>query len=214
MKLVQWFLAAFLLVFAGSLFGGNPPKMNSAHSGICDTLKGGTPGLFGLCVAYCEANDKDTFGKTKVLRNYNHKRVKGVDPEMPCIKQVECPCFTFDQVSAIADRVPEADTSWCINGPNPSSYTYQDLQVLIGEPPDDPWQEWEARTWDSIGSEEVGCEYRDVSWDGESSEETLVEWTASANDQSREFLQQCIDIMDAIWIVYELPYDSEAVSCK
>jgi hypothetical protein len=32
---------------------GRPP----ANEGICDDLVGATPSLYGLCVAYCEAQD-------------------------------------------------------------------------------------------------------------------------------------------------------------
>ncbi|MBW2253480.1 MAG: hypothetical protein JRI25_02635 [Deltaproteobacteria bacterium] len=68
---------------------------------ICDPLKGGTPGLYGLCVAYCEAQDADTCTEEdefagcrppprRILENYERKMGEG-DPPMPCVG-TPCPC--------------------------------------------------------------------------------------------------------------------------
>ncbi|MEH6587914.1 MAG: hypothetical protein V7720_15245 [Halioglobus sp.] len=98
-----------------------------AEETTCDGLKtdGVTKGLYGLCVAYCEA--QDVFDETvpvtkeeelaiieanmpseKILANY-HKRMKDTDPEMPCIVRVpdaECPCWdnldSFDGVDDVS----------------------------------------------------------------------------------------------------------------
>ena len=68
-----------------------------ANEGVCDVLhESGTKGLYGLCVAYCEAQDLDVINKeppnTKILENYDRKKQAG-DPDMPCIQPVECPCW-------------------------------------------------------------------------------------------------------------------------
>ena len=85
-----------------------------AEETTCDELKadGITKGLYGLCVAYCEAQDifdetvpvteeealaiiEDSMPSEKILRNYD-RRKKDTDPEMPCIVKVVdaiCPCW-------------------------------------------------------------------------------------------------------------------------
>lgn len=70
---------------------------------ICDVLIGGTPGLYGLCVAYCEAQDGEvdltseeaimdlSTPSRKILANYDRKIREG-DPKMPCVNyQTTCP---------------------------------------------------------------------------------------------------------------------------
>lgn len=83
-----------------------------AAGGVCDDLKGGTPGLYGLCVAYCEAQGlgDPELAEAKqsafsLLRAYERKRGPG-DPDMPCLAeaprefppppQAECPCWDVD----------------------------------------------------------------------------------------------------------------------
>jgi hypothetical protein len=80
---------------------------NNQHE-VCKDLKGGTRGLFGLCVVYCEAQSCDTEAAAagqctrqrfneRVLENYNRKMAPG-DPEMPCLQKPAsvspCPCLT------------------------------------------------------------------------------------------------------------------------
>ena len=110
----------FIFVFAAqTTFAQTPDEEPPAVETICDPLKSATPGLYGLCVAYCEAQDchddpvdlaecqaenpNDPWGTqgcscSRVLDNYNAKRQAG-DPEMPCIK-TECPCFDADLLAA------------------------------------------------------------------------------------------------------------------
>ena len=38
---------------------GTPDGLTPAQEDVCDDLKGGTAGLYGLCVAFCEAHDSD-----------------------------------------------------------------------------------------------------------------------------------------------------------
>lgn len=69
-----------------------------AIEGVCDSLKnpGVTKGLYGLCVAYCEAEASSE----AVLRNYDRKK-KETDPEMPCLEiVVQCPCWDTDSLAA------------------------------------------------------------------------------------------------------------------
>lgn len=77
-----------------------------ANEGVCNVLQGSdvTPGLYGLCVAYCEAQDLDSFEKepanSKILDNYNRRKQAG-DPAMPCVK-VPCPCWSAEDMASIS----------------------------------------------------------------------------------------------------------------
>jgi hypothetical protein len=98
-----------------------PDGSTPAVEGICDTLKadGISKGLYGLCVAYCEAQDFSSEDEPlteadilalleanapsgRILENYNKRRTVD-DPEMPCVvpKVDSCPCFT----QAETDRI-------------------------------------------------------------------------------------------------------------
>jgi len=82
---------------------------------VCNPLFGGTPGLFGMCLAYCKAGELETVllergvdarklerlaaRKDTVLSYYNSRR-QASDPEMPCIQQTACPCWGDDYTSA------------------------------------------------------------------------------------------------------------------
>ena len=100
---------AVAVLLAGSAFmttvavAQTPDGETPANEGVCDTLQGSTPGLYGLCVAYCEAQDLDSFDKNppndKILGNYR-KKMKAGDPDMPCI-QVPCPCWSADELGSI-----------------------------------------------------------------------------------------------------------------
>lgn len=92
-------VSASPVIAEGTLDGTTP-----ANEGVCDMLKtNATPGLYGLCVAYCEAQDLDTFEKepvnAKILANYKKKKQAG-DPDMPCVK-IPCPCWTDVELSSI-----------------------------------------------------------------------------------------------------------------
>jgi hypothetical protein len=103
-KLATLFFAAGL-VFAAPAIAETPDGTTPANEGVCDGLKTtATPGLYGLCVAYCEAQDLDVTGKeppnTKILENYN-KRKQASDPDMPCVK-IPCPCWTDAELASIS----------------------------------------------------------------------------------------------------------------
>ena len=113
-----------LLFISLSMFGltalaQTPDGETPANEGVCDALQadGTTKGLYGLCVAFCEAQDSEaildeatgevTFAASshpsnpKLLANYN-KRKTATDPDMPCvIKTSACPCFTADDLNNI-----------------------------------------------------------------------------------------------------------------
>jgi len=84
---------------------------------VCNDLKGGTRGLYGLCVVYCEAQSCDAEAAAagqctrqsfneRVVENYN--RIKAADdPDMPCLEEPAsvspCPCLTEQEAN---------DTQW------------------------------------------------------------------------------------------------------
>ena len=97
-----------LLLASGNSLASTPDGETPANEGVCDPLKldGITKGLYGLCVAYCEAQDLDLLGdkeppNTRILANYNKKKTD-TDPDMPCI-QVPCPCWSADQLANISN---------------------------------------------------------------------------------------------------------------
>jgi hypothetical protein len=94
-----------------------PDGETPANEGVCNELQGGTPGLYGLCVAFCEAQDIASISDPitdeelaaiengtpagRILANYNKKKTE-TDIDMPCIKVEEpCPCFTADEAALI-----------------------------------------------------------------------------------------------------------------
>jgi len=96
-----------------------PDGTTPANETVCDGLKtNATPGLYGLCVAYCEAQDLDIVGDketpdNKILANYR-KRMQSGDPDMPCIK-VPCPCWSDAELAAITSRAGNGDSLSCVS---------------------------------------------------------------------------------------------------
>ena len=101
---------AALLFYAPAL-AQTPDGETPAEENVCDELQMATPGLYGLCIAYCEAQDlvpvdpedPDSLGKNaprkKILENYN-KKMRESDPPMPCV-QIPVPCWTPEEISVI-----------------------------------------------------------------------------------------------------------------
>ncbi len=91
---------------------------------VCKDLKGGTRGLYGLCVVYCEAQSCDAESAAagrctrqsfneRVVENYNRIKAEH-DPKMPCLEEPgtdtaspsspsPCPCLTEQEAT---------DTQW------------------------------------------------------------------------------------------------------
>lgn len=98
-------LVAGLTGMSSSVMASTPDGTTPANEGVCDSLLGGTPGLYGLCVAYCEAQDLDSVNNsktpnTKILENYRKKMQAG-DPDMPCV-QAPCPCWTAEELASMS----------------------------------------------------------------------------------------------------------------
>jgi len=202
-------LAAGAILFSGIVYAQTPDGETPANEGVCNELKSSTPGLYGLCIAYCEAQDSDTTGDPKavLLNNYNKKRIEGVDPTMPCLippPEPYCPCFTYQEVAAIAETQSSSSNFYCFNGPTPGMELWQSIQSTVGIP-DDPFEEWDAHAYESNWEEgALGCEYRDYLWDGKVAIEILRPWEVEVNAENRILYQACMDIMDAVFATYPL----------
>ena len=106
------------LLFASSSMFTMSAVAVTPEETVCSplTADGITKGLYGLCVAFCEAHDfadasvpitEEDFNNLeaqapsgKILANYN-KRKQPLDPAMPCIAVEPCPCFTADELAAV-----------------------------------------------------------------------------------------------------------------
>ena len=114
-----------------------PDGQTPAEETVCDPLIGATPGLYGLCVAYCEAHDADILSpygepaqldvpNRMILQNYNSKKAD-FDPPMPCVQQAEgesCPCWTAGQLLTILPPSMNIDVNFdnaCFNDPSQST---------------------------------------------------------------------------------------------
>jgi len=106
--------AVLALSMNGVALAETPDGETPANEGVCDELIGTTPGLYGLCVAYCEAQDLDKFGEQKtsndtLLKVYNKRRNAG-DPEMPC-RQAPCPCWDAAELDSIVANLADCGTT-------------------------------------------------------------------------------------------------------
>ena len=118
---------------------GTPDGSTPANEGVCDVLKGGTAGLYGLCVAYCEAQDMDIVGdketpNNKILANYRKKMQAG-DPDMPCVK-VPCPCWSDAELANITNSggmlsCGNTDTTALIRDSSPIQFASVDTSSLL-----------------------------------------------------------------------------------
>ena len=103
-------VAVLLAVGSVAYAQGTPDGETPANEGVCDVLIGKTPGLYGLCVAYCEAMDCDLSvegeprcknASPRILDNYKRKMQSG-DPDMPwLLSPPQCPCFSLNELLAL-----------------------------------------------------------------------------------------------------------------
>lgn len=202
-------IAVGAILYSSILYPHAPGGETPANEDVCDELKDSTPGLYGLCVAYCEApgSDKSDDAKANLLNSYNKKMIEGVDPTMPCLASLpesECPCFTYEEVAAIAESESISSAFWCFNGPEGDTNFYQAIQSTVGIP-FDPFEERDAHTVESTWEEGfLRCDYRDYLWDGESATESVSEWEVEISAENRILYQACVDIMDAVFATYSL----------
>jgi len=119
--------ATFALVSGMPAIAQTPDGETPAVEDVCDPLVSATPGLYGLCVAYCEAHDADLLAdldvpNRRILENYNKKKTE-FDPPMPCIQQEvgECRCWTPDDLLTVVPPESNIDANFahaCDDSPN------------------------------------------------------------------------------------------------
>ena len=121
MKAVRSLVVSMAFLGVASHSAGQAP---AANEGVCDELKWATPGLYGLCVAFCEAQAcapdlslADPFGNCgpsapKLLGIYDKKRQPG-DPDMPCIQQPSHSAQTAKLGSSHASLAPRSFPRSC-----------------------------------------------------------------------------------------------------
>ncbi len=104
-------IAIVSLILAGFALGSSPASAQStaeaaADAGSCDALVDATPGLRGICVAYCERLDcsNPDSPECSVLRSSYDRRRRTGDPDLPCLPI--CPCFAL---SDLLDHPVELD---------------------------------------------------------------------------------------------------------
>jgi hypothetical protein len=141
-----------MLAITPATHANTPDGQTPAEESICDPLKadGITKGLYGLCVAFCEAQDfaeasiptteaelqslEASAPSGRILANY-YKRKQESDPPMPCIVvEPPCTCFTTEQLSAIDGTLILEDGSSVDIGI--SCPTNNPASVIAAEPPD------------------------------------------------------------------------------
>ncbi len=135
-----------VLLFAGvAAYAQTPDGETPANEGVCDVLIGATPGLYGLCVAFCEAQDwadedvpiteaefellKNRSPSGRILTAYNRKKTDS-DPDMPCILVEEaCPCWTAEELASFDGLLSDGSVAQyvgCYDNTNPI-YRYQGM---------------------------------------------------------------------------------------
>ena len=121
-------ITAIILATASTSVAQTPDGETPAQEAVCDVLhaNGTTKGLYGLCVAFCEAHDAADENTAiteadieemlmsaphgRILKNYNKKKTD-TDPDMPCIKvQEPCPCWTQEHADAIDGVLSDGST--------------------------------------------------------------------------------------------------------
>ena len=110
-------------MFALPAAAQTPDGITPAKEEVCNVLTGATPGLYGLCVAFCEAQDCEATldpatgivtldpscspSSASLLENY-YKKAGDSDPQLPCLK-VPCPCWSEPEMDNIAGYEVEVD---------------------------------------------------------------------------------------------------------
>ena len=94
-------LAALFVAIPLTVSAQTPDGETPAEETVCDGLRDNSPGLYGLCVAMCEAQDMDQSNPDnvfaaltsapnfKLLKKYRN-RMKPGDPDLPCLP-ITCP---------------------------------------------------------------------------------------------------------------------------
>ncbi len=113
---------AVTILMAPSALAQKPDRETPANASVCDVLllHEATPGLHGLCVAFCEVQGhpnilaaitkqdiralEDAAPSGRILANYDRKKTDN-DPDMPCMNPTTvtdpCPCWAEAELAEI-----------------------------------------------------------------------------------------------------------------
>jgi len=131
------FVFVALAMFAPPAAAQTPDGMTPAQEGICDDLADATPGLYGLCVAVCEAQDcKGTVDPAtgdvtldpscspstgKLLANY--RKLAGDPYATPSCIRPPCPCWSESEIDNVGRNVFFGLGDSCSNGKDGETVT-------------------------------------------------------------------------------------------
>lgn len=159
-----------------------PDGETPAIETVCDPLMadGISQGLYGLCIAFCEAQDiadedlsitedellalQDAAPSGSILDAYNNIK-KADEPDMPCIKvDSTCPCWTDDELLAIDGIAPDSTmlSTRCVRATDPATGTVDVATVL--ENSSQPATLFRVTAWDvqRNGNIDQRCAYRNT----------------------------------------------------
>jgi len=120
---------AAVLLAAPTAGAQTPDGESPAEESVCSDLVYRTPGLYGLCVAFCEAQDcepdwtnvDDPFAEcrpssTAILEVYRRTMQPG-DPDMPCLR-TPCPCWSPWELENLRYPAPKDHVECAIRIPD------------------------------------------------------------------------------------------------
>ena len=145
--LAVMFVAFAMVASSPANAQGTPDGETPANEGVCDELIGATPGLYGLCVGFCEAQDcrptLDAMGELtfdhcnpsspRLLENYK-KRMQPGDPSMPCVAEGECPCWTeaeLETLGGVSDECADDGFSTAIGNETELAFVFGGDQCFL-----------------------------------------------------------------------------------
>jgi len=127
-RLFRCCLVALLLMFGLPASAKTPGGQTPARDDSCDFLKaeGVTKGLYGLCVALCQAQGYSAAvpmkeSQKRILANYNKLKTDN-DPDLPCAAGSSpdpvpppvvqsCPCWTAAEAGAVDGVLSDGSTA-------------------------------------------------------------------------------------------------------
>ena len=114
----------------GSAIASTPDGMTPANEGVCDMLKDGgyTKGLYGLCVAYCEAQDLDTSKRNRQTPRFLKTTTRRNRPVIRI-----CPAYRYPALAGRRAELALNHSRWDGSGLSPSS-TEQDSRYIDNAP--------------------------------------------------------------------------------
>jgi hypothetical protein len=132
--ILTFIFSLMLATVPPNIFAQTPDGETPHMEEQCDVLLDATKGLYGLCIAYCEAQDAPTdlssqekfenlpIPNKKILANYDKKK-KETDPNMPCVSYADdsaCPAWTYDQLELVGlYGYPNRRNDWSIYAEGP-----------------------------------------------------------------------------------------------